>query len=101
MPSNLITLEYLATLSGMVATVSIIVQFTKSFIKRRWPDWVVRLYVLGWALILQAFLLYIRSDFTVETVGLAILNGILVSVTAIGSYEIFVDPKCEKVKLKD
>lgn len=101
MPNDFVTTEYLATFAGLVAVVTIIVQFTKSIIKNRLPDWAVRLYTLVWAWLLLAFILYVRDTWTPEQIGLAFLNGILAALTATGAYEVIADPGAEKTKTGD
>lgn len=50
MYNEFMTVEMLATFAGLVAAVSIIVQFTKSIIKRNFNDGAVRLYAFVIAL---------------------------------------------------
>jgi len=96
MPSEFFTLESLATFAGMVAAVAIIVQFTKPFFKTSIYDWVIRLYTLGIALVVQFFVLYVQANLTIETVGLGIINSVLVAMTAMGAYEVVADPGATK-----
>lgn len=98
MPNEFITIDYLASFAGMVVVVALVVQFTKSVVKKRFQDWMVRLYALAWAWLLQAFLLYVHSNLTVEAVGLAVLNGFLVALAAAGTYEAVADPVAIKRK---
>lgn len=98
MPQDFITMDYLATFTGLVAVVTLITQFTKSIIKRKFPDWAVRLYSLGISWVLQGFLIYTQGNITAEKVGLAILNGFLVALTATGAYETVFDPAASKKK---
>jgi hypothetical protein len=99
MPNEFITIDYLATFAGMVVTVALVVQFTKSVLKKKFKDWVIRLYALAWAWVLQAFLLFVKGNLTVEAVGLAVLNGFLVALAAAGTYETIADPGAAKAKL--
>lgn len=96
MPQDFITIDYLTTFAGMVAVVALIVQFTKGIVKARFEDWAVRLYTLGWAWALQGFVCFVQGRLTTEHIGLAVLNGILVALAAIGAYEAIADPKAEK-----
>ena len=96
MSGEFFTLESLATFVGMVAAVSLIVQFTKPFFKSSLRDWVVRPYTLFIALIVQSFVLYVQESFTVETVGLGIINSVLVALTSMGGYEVIADPAAKK-----
>lgn len=96
MPQEFITTEYLATFAGMVAVVTIIVQFTKGIVKSNFPDWAVRIYALVWAWALQGFVCFVQGRISTESIGLAALNGILVALTAYGTYGAIADPKAKK-----
>lgn len=96
MPNDFFTLQTLATFAGMVAAVAIIVQFTKGFFKASVPDWAVRLYTLVIALIVMFFVLYVQKLLTVESIGLGIINSVLVAMTAMGAYEVVADPGAQK-----
>ena len=96
MYNDFITIETLATFAGLVAAVSIIVQFTKSIIKNRFGDAAVRIYTFVIALMLT--FIFARSGQGIEGVILTIINAIIVSVAAMGGYEIIADPKAEKRK---
>lgn len=100
MPNDFFTMQTLATFAGMVAAVAIIVQFTKGFFKASVPDYYVRLYTLVVALAVQFFVLYVQGNLIVETIGLGIINSILVAMTAMGAYETIADPGAQK-KLPD
>lgn len=94
--NDFITMETLATFAGLVAAVSILVQFTKSIVKNRFGDAAVRIYTFVIALILT--FIFARSGQGIEGVILTIINAIIVSVAAMGGYEIIADPKAEKKK---
>ncbi len=96
MYNEFMTMEVLATFAGLVAAVSIIVQFTKSIIKKNFGDSAVRLYAFIIALILT--FIFARTVQVVEGIVLTIINAILVSIAAMGGYEVFADPKAEKEK---
>lgn len=96
MYSDFMTAEMLATFAGLVAAVSIIVQFTKSIVKKNFGDGAVRLYAFIIALILT--FIFAKSGQGIEGVVLTIINAILISIAAMGGYEVVVDPKAEKEK---
>ena len=98
MYNEFMTMEVLATFAGLVAAVSIIVQFTKSIIKKNFGDSAVRLYAFIIALILT--FIFARTGQGVEGIVLTIINAILVSIAAMGGYEVIADPKAEKTKIE-
>lgn len=98
MPSDFFTLEFLSTFAGMTAAVAVIVQFTKEFVKDSFPDWAVRLYALIVSAAVQFFVLYVQDGLTVENIGLGVINTVLVTLTAIGAYDVISDPNAEKSK---
>ncbi len=98
MLQEFITIDYLATFAGMVAVTALIVQFTKSVVKSKLPDWSVRLYALAWSWALQGFVCFVQGRLTLEHIGLAVLNGVLVALAAAGAYEVLADPKAEKMQ---
>lgn len=91
------TLDILQTYAGMVAAVTIMVQFSKGFLKEA-PDWWVRILAFTTSMVLQAFVLYVSQGITVETIGLGILNAVLITLAAIGTYEVIADPSAIKTK---
>lgn len=96
MYNDFITIETLATFAGLVAAVSIIVQFTKSLIKNRFGDAAVRIYTFIISLILT--FIFARSGQGIEGIVLTVINSIIVAITAMGGYEVIADPKAEKKK---
>ena len=96
MYNDFITMETLATFAGLVAAVSIIVQFTKSLIKNRFGDAAVRVYTFIIALILT--FIFAKSGTGIEGIVLTIINSIIVAIAAMGGYEVIADPKAEKKK---
>jgi len=92
------TTETLATFAGLVAAVSIIVQFTKSLIKNKFGDVAVRIYTFVIALILTS--IFARSGAGIEGIVLTVINAIIIAMTAMGVYENIADPRAEKAKLE-
>ncbi|MDU5083486.1 hypothetical protein [uncultured Tissierella sp.] len=89
-------LEKLINFAGLVAAVSLIVQFTKSIVKKKFGDSMVRIYTLVISLILT--FIFARSGGGIEGITLTIINSILITITSMGAYEMTVDPKAEKSK---
>ncbi|MCB8814898.1 hypothetical protein [Desulfosporosinus shakirovi] len=88
MPTDLFTTSYLGSYAGLVAVTYLLVQFFKEPVKQHLGDWWIRLMAVGFALIIQLFTLFVTGNFTVEAIGLAILNSFLVAITAAGTHNI-------------
>jgi len=88
MPSDLLTTSYLGSYAGLVAVTYLLVQFFKEPIRKHLSDWWIRLLAVGFALSIQLFTLYVTGNFTVEAIGLAVLNSFLVAITAAGTHNI-------------
>lgn len=104
MLNDFITVEFLMTFTGLVVALGIIVQFTKSIVKEIYDDRAVRIYAFAWALVLTLLTSWFQGRFDVAgreiaaTLLLVLLNSILISMAAIGGYEVLSDPKAEKTK---
>lgn len=96
MMSEFMSLELLATFAGLVAAVSIIVQFTKSIIKNNFGDGIVILYafIIAWVLTF----IFAKNGTGAEGALLTIINSIIVAIASTGAYEILADPLAEKHK---
>jgi len=90
-----ITMNYLATYAGTVFTVNLLVQFTKElidkYIAKIHTRWVVFLY----AEIVMFGVAYFQKALNAENVFLLVLNGVLVAMTAMGSYALAAERKKE------
>lgn len=91
---NFMTTETLSTFAGLVAAVAIIVQFTKSIIKKRFTDQAVRIYAFIIALILT--FIFASNGQGIEGMVLTVINAVIISITSFGAYEIISDPRAEK-----
>lgn len=98
MYDEFMTVEVLATFAGLVAAVSVIVQFTKSIVKKNLGDGWVRLYAFVISLVLT--FIFARCGEGVQGVVLTIINAILISIASMGAYESIADPKAEKKKVE-
>jgi uncharacterized protein with PQ loop repeat len=96
MLNEFITLEILATFAGLVMAVSVIVQFTKSIVKKKFGDSAVRLYAFIISLILT--FIFARSGQGLQGIVLTIINAALITIASMGGYEIIADPRAEKRK---
>ncbi|EHQ88309.1 hypothetical protein DesyoDRAFT_1139 [Desulfosporosinus youngiae DSM 17734] len=88
MPTDLFTTSYLGSYAGLVAVTYLLVQFFKEPVKKYLNDWWIRIMAVGFALAIQLFTLFVSGNFTVEAVGLAVLNSFLVAITAAGTHNI-------------
>lgn len=94
MMDNFMTLEMLSTFAGLVIATGLIVQFTKDIVKSKFSDIYVRLYTFIISLILT--FVFACTGYDIDNIILTIINSIIVSVTAMGGYEIISDPKAKK-----
>lgn len=88
MPTDLFTTSYLGSYAGLVAVTYLLVQFFKEPIQKHLSDWWIRLLAVFIALSIQSFTLYVVGNFTVEAIGLAVLNSFLIAITAAGAHDI-------------
>ena len=77
------SLQQLATTAGSVVVVTLITQYIKEFLPKKFP---IRLFVLLLSLVLQVGLVLIMNP-SVEAVILAIVNGFVVATSSMGTYE--------------
>jgi len=102
MPNEFVTADYLANFAGMVIVLALIVQFTKGLVKRRYPDEAVRAYTFGWAVLLVLIVFWHQGLLAgpvremAVAVLMALINAIIVSLAAMGGYEVLADPRAEK-----
>jgi predicted membrane channel-forming protein YqfA (hemolysin III family) len=94
--NEFMTPETLATFAGLVAAVAVIVQFTKSLVKKQFDDYAVRIYAFFVALLLTS--VFAPSGYDIKGIVLTVINAILITLAAVGGYEVIADPKAEKIK---
>lgn len=92
--NDFMSVDMLATFTGLVTAVSIIVQFTKSAVKKKFSDYSVRIYT--WIVSLILVSVFNDVDFTAKGILLTIINSIIIALTSMGTYEVIADPKAEK-----
>lgn len=85
MYNDFMTPEVLTTFVGLVLATNIIVQFTKSIVKKQFGDGFVRLYAFIIALVLTFLFSKIGEGF--QGIIITILNAILITMAALGGYE--------------
>ncbi|NLW22714.1 MAG: hypothetical protein GXY88_05625 [Tissierellia bacterium] len=93
---DLMSTETLTTFIGLVAATSLIVQFTKSIIKRQFGDAFIRFYAFIVALILT--FIFGDTGQGLQGVILKIINAMIITTSAMGGYEVLSDPMAQKVK---
>lgn len=96
MYEDFMTPEILTTFVGLVLATNLIVQFTKSIVKKQFGDSFVRFYAFVIAFILTFF--FSKSGEGFQGFLLTIINAILVTMASLGGYEIVSDPMAQKKK---
>lgn len=102
MMSDFLTLESLGSFAVMVFVVTLVVQFTKSMVKKQFSDYAVRYEAFVVALILvfawNGYVGFFGGNINemILKVLLCVFNAMLVTVAAFGSYDVVADPKAEK-----
>ena len=88
--------DMLRTFLGLTTAVTVIVQFTKTVVKKRFGDCLVRLYVLLVALVLT--FVFARVGGGVGGILLTIVNAFLIAAASMGGYEVLADPMALKTR---
>lgn len=88
--------DILTTFVGLTTAVTVIVQFTKSIVKKRFGDSIVRLYAFIIALILT--MVFARDSSGAKSIMLSIINALMITAASMGGYEIISDPMAQKVR---
>lgn len=96
MLDNLMEADALATFVGLTTAVTVIVQFTKSIVKKRFGDSLVRLYAFLVALVLT--FIFAKKNTGIEGILLTIINAVLITTASMGTYEALADPLALKTK---
>lgn len=95
---DFMTMDVLTTFAGITGAVIVIVQFTKSLIKKKFGDHFVRLYSFIIALILS--FLFNRQGSNIEGIVLTIINAMMITIASMGGYELIADPMAQSVRKK-
>lgn len=96
MYEDFITLDTLTTFAGIVAATTLIVQFTKSLIKKKFQDAAIRIYT--WIVALILMIVFVGYGKGIQGIVLTVINSIIVALTSMGTYEVIADPLAEKKK---
>ena len=96
MYDDFMTPEVLTTFVGLVLATNVIVQFTKSIIKKQLGDSYVRLYTFVIALILTS--VFSKTGEGIQGIIIRLINAILITMAAMGGYEMISDPMAQKRK---
>ena len=95
---DFMTMDVLTTFAGLTGAVILIVQFTKSFVKRKFGDSFVRLYSFIIALILT--FIFDKSGSGTQGIILTIINAMVITVASMGGYEAIADPMAQSIRKK-
>lgn len=88
--NDFMTPEILTTYAGLTGALIIIVQFTKSMVKRKFGDSSVRLYSFIIALLLT--FIFAGHGFSFQGILLTIINAAMITIGSMGGYEMLADP---------
>ena len=88
---DFMTVDVMSTFVGLSMAVMLIVQFTKSIVKRRFGDRFVRLYAFIIALILT-FVFARQGNGGLQGIMLTVINAMVITVTSFGGYEVISNP---------
>ena len=89
-----VTYEFLGTFAGLLVVLNLIVQFLKLKIDKVWKI-PTRFIVWVIAILLLTLVQAVTSPFTLESVGLILLNAVPLTLAAMGSYSLIIE-KLEK-----
>lgn len=91
---DFMTMDILSTFAGLTTAVIIIVQFTKSIIKKKWGSSYVRVYAFIISLLLT--FIFARKGNQASGIILTIINAMMITIASLGGYEMIVDPMALK-----
>jgi hypothetical protein len=86
--------EMLTTFVGLTTAVTIIVQFTKSIVKKKFGSSIVRIYAFIIALILT--LVFAKESTGIQGVLMSVINAFMITAASMGGYEVLSDPLAQK-----
>ena len=94
---SFMTAETLTTFAGITGAVIIIVQFTKSLVKRRFGDHFVRLYSFIVAFLLT-LIFTMKNGISIEGIILTLINAMIITIASMGGYEAIADPMAQSIR---
>lgn len=98
-PSEFFTVDVLSTFAGLVVVLALVVQFTKGIVKNRFGDEAVQGYAFLWALATLVVLYWHQGmwqgalDEVAINVLLVLVNAMLVTMAAVGGYDMLLKKK--------
>lgn len=95
---DFMNMETLTTFAGLTTAVIVIVQFTKSLIKKRFKDVAVRLYSFIIALLLT--FIFTGKGLNPQGIIITVINSIMITIASMGGYELVADPMALKIVKK-
>ncbi len=91
---DFMSVDILRTFVGLTTAVTVIVQFTKTIVKKRFGDSIVRLYAFLVALVLT--FIFARDSNGIQGIVLSIVNALMITAASMGGYEVLSDPMAQK-----
>ncbi len=91
---DFMTVDVMSTFVGLSMAVLLIVQFTKSIVKKRFGDIFVRLYAFVISLILT--FIFAKQGVGLQGIVLTVINAMVITVTSFGGYEVISNPGANK-----
>lgn len=94
---SFMTADTLTTFAGMTGAVIVIVQFTKSIIKKKFGSHFVRLYSFIIAFLLT-FIFTAKDGISLESIILMVINAMIITIASMGGYEAIADPMAQSIR---
>lgn len=94
---SFMTAEALTTFAGITGAIIVIVQFTKSIVKKRFADHYVRLYSFVIAFLLT-FIFTMKNGISLEKIILTLINAMIITIASMGGYEVIADPMAQSIR---
>lgn len=91
---DFMTVDVMSTFVGLSMAVMLIVQFSKSLVKKRFGDKFVRLYAFIISLILT--FIFAKQGDGFQGIILTVINAMIITITSFGGYEVISDPSVQK-----
>lgn len=91
--NDFMSAEMLTTFAGLTGAVLVIVQFTKSIIKKKFGDSFIRIYAFIISLVLT--FVFGRNSLNSQGIIISIINAMLITMTSFGGYEMMADPMAQ------
>lgn len=79
--------EFLASFTGVVTVVTLLIQFLKLKLDKVWKI-PTRFFVYGMSIVLLFTVEYFTKGLAIDQIPLILLNGVIVTITSLGTYEV-------------